>query len=336
MEYKSMKDKKIAVTGAAGLIGSFLVDHLVAIGADVVAIDDLSKGRKEHLATSLDRIDLRVGDLEDVAFASEVLAGAEVVFHLASRAYGVGYSSKNHWAMLEHNERLNNSVLFALAKNPPQALLVTSSSCVYPDDGPDTVAELPLFTGEPEAVNRGYGWAKRFLEQKAVLFAEQTGVPVTIVRPFNIYGERYTWLEGASQAIPMLVKRILDGENPVVVWGSGRQRRTYVHAQDCAKLMMELVMRGVCDGPVNIGFEETVSMAELTQTIARVASLEPELQFDTTKPEGRFIKSADSTRLRTVLPDLELTVDLETGLRRMVGWYEETFGVRKGAGVAHG
>ena len=66
------------------------------------------------------------------------LEGADVVFHLASRAYGVGYSSKNHLPILEHNERITNNLIAELMATPAKRLLVTSSSCVYPDDGPDT------------------------------------------------------------------------------------------------------------------------------------------------------------------------------------------------------
>src|SRR5262249_43582021 len=143
--------------------------------------------------------------------------------------------------LLQHNERITNNLISALARQPLVHLLVASSSCIYPDDGPETIPELPLFEGEPEIANWGYGWAKRFLEQKSTMLARETGIPVTIVRPFNIYGERYRWVDTASQAIPMLVKKVLDGDDPVVVWGSGKQRRNYLHAGECADAMLGLV-----------------------------------------------------------------------------------------------
>ena len=142
-------EKIIVVTGGAGLIGSFLVERLVASGAHTIVADDFSKGRREYLAAVADRVEIREGDLERRDMMDKALAGADVVFHLASRAYGVGYSSKNHLAMLEHNERITNNLIGVLAERPVQHLVITSSSCVYPDDGPDTVSELPLFTAEP-------------------------------------------------------------------------------------------------------------------------------------------------------------------------------------------
>jgi len=317
--------KKIAVTGGAGLIGSFLVERLVAAGARVAVADDFSKGKRDYLAAVLPQIEIREGDLERPDDMARALAGAELVFHLASRAYGIGYSAGNHLAILEHNEKITNNLVRELAQRPVSHLLVASSSCVYPDDAPTPLPELPLFTGEPEIANSGYGWAKRFLEQKALLLARHTGIPVTIVRPFNIYGERYTWIDSASQAIPMLVKKVMDGDNPVVIWGSGTQRRNYLHASDCADAMAGLVEAGFV-GTVNIGTEDTVTVRELTERLLRVAGRKADLIMDRTKPEGRTIKSADSTRLRTAYPQFGPKIGLDDGLRRMVGWYRTNFG----------
>lgn len=317
---------KVAITGGAGLIGSYLADELAASGTHVIVIDDFSKGLRSNLSACASRIEIREGDLEDPGFSAESLADAEVVFHLASRAYGIGYGKGHYVETMVHNERITNNLVAALAVRPPKHLLIASSSCVYRDDGPDTVAEIPVFEGEPEMANWGYGWAKRFLEQKSSVLSRETGIPVTIVRPFNIYGERYRWVGAYSQAIPMLVKRILDGEDPVVVWGSGRQRRTYIHAHDCARIMKRLAEIGHAEGPVNIGLEETVSIRELTELICKVSDRSPAIGFDTTKPEGRFVKSADASRLRAVLGDFPIvTIDLEEGLRRMLGWYHAAF-----------
>ena len=308
------------VTGGAGLIGSYLVDHLVARGIRVTVIDDLSKGKLSNLETCSGKYSFRQGDLEDRNFACEALVDADVVFHLASRAFGVAYSANRHLQILEHNERISTNLLEALRRNPPRALLVTSSSCIYPDDGPETVPELPVFVGEPEEVNLGYGGAKGILELKASLFEKETGVPTTVVRPFNIYGERYAWQGQYSQAIPMLVKRVMDGDDPLTIWGSGNQRRNYMHADDCAWCMMRLVEEGVA-GPINIGTEETITMKALVELICLKSGRAPAVMTDTSKPEGRFVKSANSALLKKSIPDFRLSIDMDTGIGRMLGWY---------------
>lgn len=327
MNTSDYKNRIVAVTGGAGLIGSFVVEELLRRSARVIVIDDFSKGLHSNIESFKASIELREGNLERAAFAEEALAGAEVVFHLASRAYGVGYSANHHLETMLHNEQVNNSVLAAIAEHRPGHVLAASSSCVYRDDGPDTMHEVAVFEGEPEMANWGYGWAKRFLEQKLQVLAREKSVPVTIVRPFNIFGERSRWVGGYSGAIPMLVKRILDGEDPVVVWGSGKQRRNYLHAHDCARVMVELVARGYSGPPVNIGTEDTLSVAGLVEAICRISGHSPRIEFDLGKPEGRFIKSADSTKLRAALGDYPvMTVPLEDGLRRMLGWYRINFG----------
>ncbi len=321
----NVRDKTVAVTGGAGLIGSYLCDELVGAGAKVIVVDDFSKGRRENLKQIADQVIIREGNLEIAEFAHDALADAQMVFHLASRAYGVGYAAGRHYDILQHNERITNAVLDAVCVHKPEHVLITSSSCVYADDGPDTVPELPLFEGDPEAVNWGYGWAKRFLEQKALIAGRESGIPMTIVRPFNIYGERYNWMGEFSQAIPMLVKRVMDGADPVVIWGSGKQRRSYVHASDCAQMMALLVASGHSNGAINIGTEETICMTDLVALICRLGGLDPVLQTDTSRPEGRFVKSADMSRFRAIVPDFAFRVSLEQGLDKMIGWYRQTF-----------
>ena len=320
-----LRNAVCAVTGGGGLIGSFLVDNLVARGARVIVVDDFSKGRRASLAHHGDTITIRKIDLERPGRAVAALDGADFVFHLASRAYGVGHGAGRHMEILAHNEAITNNLRDAVARLRARHLPVTSSCCVHRDDGPDTVPELALCDGNPERANLGYGWAKRFLEQKALLLAAQTGIDLTIVRPFNIYGERYAWVGESSQAIPMLTHKVMSGADPVVIWGSGEQRRTYLHASDCAAVMAGLVAAGWTDGPVNIGLAETVSVKELVTMLCRLAGRSPELVCDASKPEGRFVKSSDPARLLTALPDFAPRVSLEAGLERMIAWHRGEF-----------
>jgi nucleoside-diphosphate-sugar epimerase len=116
----------------------------------------------------------------------------------------------------------------------------------------------------------------------------------------------------------------MDGDDPVVIWGSGTQRRNYLHALDCADAMAGLVEAGFT-GTVNIGTEETVTLRELVDAICRAAGRHPRLVTDTARPEGRRVKSADSTLLRQAYPGFARHVPLEPGLTRMIAWYRSTF-----------
>ncbi len=317
--------KTVAVTGAAGLVGSHLCDLLVEAGAKVLAIDDLSKGVAERLAPLRSRIHFEMADLCNEGEARRLFRGQEVIMHLASRAYGIGYSQDHHDEMLSFNRRLNSQVLAACAAAGVARLCAVSSSCVYPDNAPCPTPELPVMTGEPEKANHGYGWAKRHLEVEAAELARRTGIRVAIVRPFNAYSGRYKWEGAYSHVIPMLVKRIMEGEDPLVVWGSGRQARNFLHAVDFARCFMAVTHRHAEADPVNVGYEETVSMSELVKLIAEAAGRSPRLQFDPSKPEGRVIKSADATKLRRVTGGILPTVSLQDGLREMIAWHRRVF-----------
>ena len=112
---------------------------------------------------------------------------------------------------------------------------------------------------------------KRFLEQKFILLSEISNINLKIVRPFNIYGERYKWVGEYSSAIPMLVKKIMDKDDPIYAWGSGNQRRSYMHAFDCARLMKEIMDNTVENIVVNIGTKETISISELINKICVIS-----------------------------------------------------------------
>ncbi len=317
--------RNVVVTGGAGLVGSHLCDLLVHAGAKVLVIDDFSKGTRSSLKHLEGKIRIQEGDLCQPNIAESFFAGQEIVIHLASRAYGIAYSPNHHDEMLTFNRTLNKRVLEACAQCKPERICVVSSSCVYPDDAPSPTPELPVMTGEPEKANIGYGWAKRELEMEASQLAVKTGIGVAIVRPFNAYSGRYKWEGGYSHVIPMLIKRILDGEDPLVVWGSGNQTRNFLHAIDFARCFLAVTEHHAAADPVNVGYEETIRIADLAALICELSGHHPHLVFDTSKPEGRMIKSADSTKLRRVTHGIQPTISLREGIREMIDWYYRNF-----------
>ncbi len=149
---------------------------------------------------------------------------------------------------------------------------------------------------------------------------------VTIVRPFNPYGGHYRWgSEDRAHVVPALVKRIMDGEDPVIVWGSGRQRRNLLHASDATRLIMQVIERSPAALPVNIGYDDDITIAELVDLICEVTSKHPKIVFDRSKPEGRFRKCADAKRLRDLTEGYVPQISLREGLTEMAEWYHRNF-----------
>lgn len=319
------RDRRTLVTGGCGFIGSYLVEELVAAGAKVSVLDNLTTGRLDNIAAVRDSVEFIQGDLRDFDTCLRTARTSDVVLNLAGQAFGLEYSMKHHGEMLYHNAIIQLHMLEAARLAGVQKFLVTSSSCVYPDDAPIPTPELDVTERQPEEVNRGYGWAKRIAELQAGYYHHEYDMDIAICRPFNPYGGRYIWAGEKSHVIPTLVKKIMDGDDPLTVWGSGRQRRNFLHVRDAARLMM-LVAQNVSDAtPVNIGYDEDVAIADLVEIILEVSGRSPVVEFDTSKPEGRFRKCPDAARLRRITENYAPTITLRDGIQEMVDWYHRTF-----------
>ena len=320
------KNRRVLVAGGCGFLGAYLVPQLLEEGATVRVVDNLATGYVDNLASVSDDIDVIIDDIRNPGVCDTVAAGQDIVLNLAGLAYGMDYSRKHNGYMLVYNLTCTLNLLEAARRQNVTDYMVVSSSCVYPDDAPVPTAEIPVFTGSPERVNEGYGWAKRIQELAGTYYAGDYGMRVAIVRPFNPYGGKYRWRsEETAHVVPALVKRIMDGENPLIVWGSGQQRRNLMHARDATRLMMKVVEAGVGPAPVNIGYDDDITIAGLVQMICEISGRQPEVMFDTLRPEGRFRKCADATHLRAVTDNWVPRVGLREGLSEMIDWYHRSF-----------
>ncbi|MGA2075428.1 MAG: NAD-dependent epimerase/dehydratase family protein [Terriglobia bacterium] len=319
------RNRSVLLTGGCGFLGSYAAEELVAEGAQVTIVDNLQSGRLENIKSVRDRVEFVRADLRYRDVCEKVSAGFEVVLNFAGTAYGLEYSMKHHGEMLYSNLAIQSHMLEAARVNKVRSFLMVSSSCVYPDEAPIPTPEIDVLTGLPEPVNEGYGWAKRMAELQARYYHAEYGMGIGVCRPFNPYGDHYHWDGDKSHVLPSLVKRVLDGENPIVVWGTGRQRRNFLHARDTVRLMMMVTERYPCAKPVNIGYDDDISIAELVSLICEVSGKRPEVAFDTSRPEGRFRKCADATLLRKVTDNYQPQVPLREGIAEMVRWYHNSF-----------
>ncbi len=323
---KFWQDKKVLVGGGSGFLGSYITPQLVEAGATVTVVDNLENSTLDNLAPILDQLEFIEADLRDPETCDQLMSGRDVVINLAAKAFGMEYSRAHNGEMLVYNLLCTLTALEAARKNNVERFLIVSSSCVYPDEAPIPTPELDVFTGMPESVNAGYGWAKRIQELAGSYYARDYGMKLTIVRPFNPYGANYRWgSDDKAHVIPALVKRVLDGEDPLVVWGSGNQRRNFLHASDAATVILKVIEKDKVDLPVNIGYDDDVSIADLVDLICDVARVAPKITFDTSKPEGRFRKCASADRLRDITDGYQPKVSLREGIEEMMEWYRRSF-----------
>ena len=286
------------VTGAAGFIGSELVSLLLKEGFRVIAVDDLSKGLRSNLPEENGQFAFFKADLRDRSATLRVVGDCDWVIHLASQAYGVAHCSKNHATTYLLNSQINANVIEAVIKNGIPGLLAVSSSCVYPDEAPDTMTEDLGFQGEPEKANWGYGWAKRMLEVGVLAAIKDGKCEGIVVRPVNIYGANYDWFGEDSHVIPSLVKRILDREHPIKVWGDGKQARSFMHVKDAARALLDVSLQAPSGTVVNLGDENATSINEIVQMLRDIFNLDFEVEYDLDRPTGRKVKNVSSRLLK--------------------------------------
>lgn len=315
--------RKVAVTGGAGFIGSHLVEYLVWDGADVTVVDNLERGRLENLAEVIDDVRFVKGDLQDKTVCETAFADLDMVLNLAAKVTSISYNSEHQADMFTQNMMVQCTPIKAAYEVGVPRFVQCSTACVYPHDAPVPTPEEWGHRGEPEPTNAGYGWAKRMGEKQAMWFAEETDMEIVIVRPFNAYGPRDYYDEETSHVAPALIKKVLDGDDPVEVWGSGDQTRALVHAKDFAKGIQLCAENAEDARPINIGHDEEISIRKLLQTILKLAGAEDrEIFYNTDMPEGYPRRAADTSRLKEVTGGFVPSISLEEGLTEMIEWYQ--------------
>ncbi len=311
------ENKRVLVTGGAGFIGSYLTELLVNAGARVTIADDLSRGSQSRVAEIIHKVNFEKVDLFDIQNCLKVCRDQDIVMNLAAKVTGIEYNRTHMVDMFESNIKLQMNVLQAAWECGVKRFLQVSTACIYPHDAKVPTSEPEGERGSPEPTNEGYGWAKRMGEKLATYYTQEKGMEVVIVRPFNAYGPRDHFDEATSHVIPALIKRLLDGDDPVVVWGSGNQSRAFVHARDIAKAMALVVEKAPPATPINIGHGDEITIKELFHLICKIVGKSAKPYFDTSKPDGYPRRSADTTLLKQITGFVP-SIPLEQGIKEML------------------
>lgn len=313
-------NRPVLVTGGAGFAGSHLVEALVDLGADVrVPI----RGTTDlgFLSSVRDRIEVVEANLFEAEAARRALEGQEVVLHLAAaKGGGIVHSMEHHGSLFRDNMLASIQVLDAARDEGVDRFLMVSSACVYPRDCRIPTPEEDGSRGAPEPTNAGYGWSKRMIEFMTHAYAEEYGLNVGVVRPFNLYGPRDDFFRPTSHVIPGIITRLFNGERPLAVWGSGKQTRSFLYVEDMIRGVLMAGARPDVSGPLNLGSDEEITIHDLARLIIDVSGLDVDVELDPSRPDGQPRRACDSTRAREQL-GFEAQFTLREGLERTVEWY---------------
>lgn len=309
--------KRIFVAGHKGMVGSAICRQLEAVGDCEIIV----KGRSELNLT--DQAAVR-NFFEGNAIDQVYLAAAKVGGIMANNTYPAEFIYEN--LMIEAN------IINSAYKSGVQQLLFLGSSCIYPKMAEQPMREEALLTGVLEATNEPYAIAKIAGIKLCESYNRQFGVDYRSVMPTNLYGENDNFHPENSHVIPAMMRRFheakVNGDDSVVVWGTGKPMREFLHVDDMAAasvFVMNLDREAYQNNTqemlshINVGTGVDCTIAELAFTLAKVIGFKGEIVFDTTKPDGTPRKLMNVSRLKAM--GWEAKTSLRDGLAETYQWF---------------
>jgi len=297
---------RILVTGGGGFVGSYLVERLQDAGHDVFA------------ARSHDYDLTRWEDAERL-FAD---AQPERVFHLAAEVGGIGANRANPGRYWYANLMMGAHVLELSRQKSVEKLIVAGTVCAYPKLAPTPFSEDDLWNGYPEETNAPYGVAKKTLFVGGAAYRSQYGLNAIFLLPANLYGPRDNFDLESSHVIPALIRKMLESDGQVVLWGDGSPSREFLYVEDCVEGLLLAADRYDEPEPVNLGTGVETTIRELAELIAELSGFAGEITWDTSMPNGQPRRNLDATRAAKLF-GFRANTSLREGLERTIAWYRE-------------
>ena len=302
------KSHKVFVAGHRGMVGSALVRRLKTQGfANVV---------------TRERAEL---DLNDESAVAKFFAAEKLNFVILAAAKVGGIKANNDFPVefLLANLRIQNNVIRSAYEAGVCKLLFLGSSCIYPKLAPQPIPETALLSGPLEPTNEAYAIAKIAGIKLCQAYSREYGANFISAMPTNLYGPNDNFDLETSHALAALIRKAHEAKNrnarELIVWGSGKPRREFLHVDDLASACLLLLDKYESPEIINVGCGEDISIRELAELICDVVGFNGELAWDTTKPDGTPRKLLDVTRVRAL--GWQPETSLREGIARTYEWF---------------
>ncbi|MCW3998727.1 MAG: GDP-L-fucose synthase [Candidatus Bathyarchaeota archaeon] len=307
-------NKKILVTGAAGFLGSHVVDNLVRKrGVDKCQIS----------STRSSDSDLRVFDN-----CVKAVEGTDVVIHLAARVGGIGFNQNFPGTLFYDNIIMGTQLIEASRIARVEKFVQVGTVCAYPKYTPVPFKEDDIWNGYPEETNAPYGIAKKALLVMAQAYRRQYGMNIIYLLPVNLYGPKDNFNPDSSHVIPALIKKFVDAkvndEKKVIVWGTGNASREFLYVEDAAEGIISAAEKYDKPEPVNIGAGREITIKSLVDLVVELTGFKGQVIWDASKPDGQPRRCLDVTRAKSEF-GFEAKTDFVEGLKKTIEWYIARF-----------
>lgn len=311
------------VAGHRGMVGAAILRHLQKRKDQGESLELITRTHSELDLTNQDAVrEFMSEERPD----SVILAAAKVGGIIANNTYPAEFIYEN--LMIESNV-IHQSYLLGV-----KSLLFLGSSCIYPRNAPQPMAESALLTGKLEATNEPYAIAKIAGIKLCESYNRQYGVDYRSVMPTNLYGPGDNFHPENSHVMPALIRRfhqaVQSNMSEIVVWGSGTPRREFLHVDDMAEASL-FVADLPCDvykantnpmlSHINVGTGKDISILELAHLIAKITGFKGKIVTDPTKPDGTPRKLLDVSRLDAM--GWRAKIALEQGVKETYEWFLE-------------
>ncbi len=314
---RRIEGARILVTGGAGLIGSHLTDQLLAAGAaEVVILDNLSRGQPRNLASALTsgRVRLIEGDIRDRATVVAAIDGIDLVFHLA--AIRLTQCAEDPRLAVDVMALGTFNVFEAAALAKVDRVIAASSSSIY-----GLAERFPTDERHhPYANTTLYGAAKIFGEGLLASLRETHGLDHVSLRPFNVYGPRMDIHGAYTEVLVRWMERISRGEPPII-FGDGSQSMDFVYVEDVARAFVIAASGDVSGMVFNVASGTETTLRELAERLLAVMGSSLSIEYQPARAVSAVTRRIADTRLARERLGFCAEVGLAEGLGRMVEWW---------------
>ncbi|MBF0157832.1 MAG: GDP-L-fucose synthase [Magnetococcales bacterium] len=302
------RQTRIFVAGHRGLVGSGILRRLQQLGHEAI----ITRTRAEL-------------DLTEQAAVRDFFRRErpELVFLAAAKVGGIHANSTYPAQFIRDNLVIQTNLIDAAWREGVRKLMFLGSSCIYPRGAPQPMREEYLLTGPLEETNQWYAVAKIAGIKMCQAYRAQYGFDAICLMPTNLYGPGDNFHPLDSHVLPALIRRFHEAKEAglaeVVVWGSGRARREFLHVDDLAAAACTLMAHYSEPDILNVGVGEDIAISELVMLVREVVGFPGRVLFDTSQPDGMPVKRLDVGRIAAM--GWRASIPLKEGLASTYRWF---------------